>query len=107
MALMLGARSRGAVPSYRRWVFEVDAPRDEFTRRLRRKLVLKGVHVADANLFDFVAEAWGARGFVKLANDDQGIAAFVKLKAGVFGSTAALEDAILAAGREASAEYVA
>lgn len=93
------------MPTYRRWIFEVDAPRDEFARHMKRALANRGVLVRPARVFDFGAEAWGARGFVKLAHHDRGIEAFVKLKSGVFGSATALEEALLAAGREAQATF--
>jgi len=91
--------------AYRRWVFECDAPRDEFMRQMKRALVLEGVDVREAKFFDFGAEAWGARAFVKLAHDERGIEAVVKLKSGLFGSPSALEEAILAAGRAAQARF--
>ncbi len=93
------------MPQYRQWVFECDAPRDEFSRRMRRALAARGVFVRPARVFDFGAEAWGARAFVRLAHEDRGIEAVVKLKSGLFGSPSALEEAVLSAGREAQASF--
>lgn len=72
---------------------------------MTRALQERGVAVGPASVFDFEAEAWGARAFVKVQHDERGIETVVKLKAGLFGSATALEDAVLAAGREAQARF--
>ena len=86
---------------WRRWVFEVSAPLDEFARHLRRGLAQRGVEVRDGDRFDLVAAALGSRAFVKLAWAEGGIEALVKVKSGLFGSPAGLERLVLEAGREA------
>ena len=86
---------------WRRWVFEVSAPLDDFARHLRRGLEARGVDVRDGERFDLVAVALGSRAFVKLAWADGGIEALVKVKSGLFASPAGLERLVLEAGREA------
>lgn len=95
------------LPQHRRWVFECDAPRDEFLRAMKTALAARGVAISPAKVFDFEAEAWGARAYVKVQHDERGMEALVKLKSGLFGSSSALEDAVLSAGREAQAKFFA
>lgn len=64
---------------WRRWVFEIRAPADEFLALLQRGLTLRGVSVAPAEHFDFVARAFGARAYVKVAWVDTGIEVTAKL----------------------------
>lgn len=91
------------VARWRRWVFEVRAPADDFLRLLQRGLTLRGVDVQPAEHFDFVARAFGARGYVKVAWADEGLEVVARLKSGLFASPAALERVLLDAGREAQA----
>lgn len=89
---------------WQKWVFEVNAPSDEFLALLQRGLVLRGVLVEPAESFDFVARAFGARAFVKVDWTDVGLAVTAKTKSGVFASPAGLERLVLEAGREAQAK---
>lgn len=86
---------------WRKWVFEVTAPSDEFERALTRALASRGVNVESATHFDFVARAFGARAYAKLSWADAGIEMLVKIKSGLFASPTALERVLLEAGREA------
>lgn len=88
---------------WRRWVFELSAPADEFVRLWEQGLTLRGVRVEPATHFDFVARAFGARAYVKVAWDEGGVAARAKLKAGLFSSPEGLERLLLDAGRDAQA----
>lgn len=94
---------RRAVPRWRRWVFELSVPADEFLRALQRGLVLRGVQVEPAVHFDFQARAFGARAFVKVGWADEGLQVDAKVKGGLFSSPKALETLLLEAGREAHA----
>ena len=76
---------------------------DEFARALQLALAARGVGVAPGARFDLVARAFGARAFVKLEFAEQGIAAVVKVKSGLFAAPLALERVLLEAGREAQA----
>jgi hypothetical protein len=89
-----------------RWVFEAQAPADEFQRHLERALVIRGVGVDPAEHFDFVARALGARAYVELAFAPRGIELRAKLKAGLFASPKGLERLLLEAGREAQARLL-
>lgn len=86
---------------WRKWVFEVTAPSDEFERALTRALAARGVEVQQATHFDFVARAFGARAYAKLSWADAGIEVLVKVKSGLFASPTGLERVFLEAGREA------
>ena len=86
---------------WRRWVFELRAPADEFQRLFERALVLRGVRVEPAARFDLMARGFGCRAWVKVEWDDAGLALTAKLKPGLFSSPAALEKLLLEAGREA------
>ena len=86
---------------WRRWVFELRAPSDEFQRFFERGLVVRGVRIEPATRFDFQARAHGARAWVKVDWDETGLAVTAKLKAGLFSSPEALEKLLLEAGREA------
>ena len=86
---------------WRRWVFEVRAPADEFSRLLQRGLTVRGVHVEPAATFDFLAKAFGARAYVKVTWADQGLSVEAKIKAGLFASPRAMETLLLESGREA------
>ena len=88
---------------WRRWVFELRAPADEFSRHLERALTSKGIRVTPATVFDFQARALGARAFVKVEWAETGLAMVVKVKSGFFASPAGLERLLLDAGREAQA----
>jgi hypothetical protein len=92
------------VARWRRWVFELRAPADEFQRALERALVVRGARVEPASRFDFQARAFGARAWVKVDWDETGLALTAKLKGGLFRSPAALERLLLEAGREAQAK---
>ena len=98
------AECRPRVTRWRRWVFEVSAPADEFQREVQRALVERGVAVQPATHFDFVARAFGVRAYAKLAWSDAGLEMLVKLKSGLFSSAPALERVLLEAGREAQAK---
>ena len=89
------------VARWRRWVFELRAPADEFQRALERALVVRGARVEPASRFDFQARAFGARAWVKVDWDETGLAVTAKLKSGLFSSPAGLERLLLEAGREA------
>lgn len=91
------------VALWRRWVFEVSAPLDEFQRLLERGLLARGADVREGERFDVVARAFGCRAFAKLAFADGGIEVVVKIKSGLFASPPALERVLLEAGREAQA----
>lgn len=88
---------------WRRWVFEIRAPADEFLVHMQRNLSLRGIDVQRADHFDFVVRAFGVRGYVKTAWTDEGIEVRAKLKAGFFSSSKGLERILLDAGREAQA----
>lgn len=89
---------------WRRWVFELRAPADEFQRLLERGLVVRGVRVEPAQHFDFQARAFGARAWVKVEWADEGLALTAKVKSGFFASPQGLERILLDAGREAQAK---
>lgn len=89
---------------WRRWVFELSAPADEFVRAFQRALVVRGVLVEPATTFDFVARAFGTRAYVKVGWADDGLELVAKLKSGLFASPAGLEALLLEAGREAQAK---
>lgn len=89
---------------WRRWVFEIRAPLDEFLSLFEQALVARGVRVDPAEHFDLGARAFGARSFVKASWVDEGIEVRAKIKSGLFGSPAGLERLLLEAGREAQAK---
>lgn len=89
---------------WRRWVFEIRAPSDEFLALLQRGLVVRGVQVDPAEHFDFAARAFGVRAYVKVAWVDTGLEMRAKLKYGLFASPKGLEVLLLDAGREAQAK---
>lgn len=86
---------------WRRWVFEAQAPLDEFARAYRVALESRGLEVADARRFDLVASGLGCRAFVKFAWADAGIEATIKVRSSLFSSVPGMERALLDAGREA------
>jgi len=88
---------------WRRWVFELRQPLDVFQAAWERALATRGVTVTPGEHFDWVIQAFGARAFVRLEWADEGLAAVVKIKAGVFAAPVALEHLLLDAGREAQA----
>ncbi len=88
---------------WRRWVFEIRAPADEFLALLERSLLARGVAVEPAEHFDLLARAFGVRGYLKVAWVDEGLEVRAKLKSGLFASPAGLERLLLDAGREAQA----
>lgn len=90
--------------TWRRWVFEIHAPADEFTEQLSHALALRGVRVDPGEHFDLVVRAFGARAFLQAAWVDEGLELRAKIKAGLFSSVAALERTLLDAGREAQAK---
>jgi len=92
------------VGRWRRWVFEIRAPADEFVAHLQQALALRGVDVVPGEHFDLVASAFGARAFLKTRWLDQGLEVEAKIKAGLFSSAPALERVLLEAGREAQAK---
>lgn len=90
--------------TWRRWVFEIRAPADEFLERLGRGLAVRGIHVEPGEHFDLILRGFGARAFLQARWVDEGLEVRAKLKAGLFSSKPALERVILDAGREAQAE---
>ena len=88
---------------WRRWVFEIRAPADEFLSLFERSLAARGVHVEPAEHFDLLARAFGVRGYLKVAWVEEGLEMRAKLKSGLFASPAGLERLLLDAGREAQA----
>lgn len=88
---------------WRRWVFEIRAPADEFVRLLQQGLTVRGVSVEPAEHFDFVARAFGARLYVKVDWAETGLEVVAKGKSGLFASPRGLEALVLEAGREAQA----
>lgn len=88
---------------WRRWVFEIRAPSDEFLALMQRALVVRGLDAAPAERFDLVVRAFGARGYVKVAWVDEGIEVRAKIKSGLFASPLGMERALLEAGRDAQA----
>jgi hypothetical protein len=94
------------VTRWRRWVFEVQAPADEFQRHLERALKLRGVDVEPAEHFALIARALGARAYVHVAWAAEGLEVSAKLKAGLFASPKGLERLLLEAGREAQARLL-
>lgn len=66
------------------WVFESEAPLEEFGKRLKMVLRGRGHGIDDARVFDFAAEVEGAKAFVALAYHHRGIEVTVKVKAGLF-----------------------
>lgn len=89
---------------WRRWVFEIRAPLDEFLSLFERALRARGVQVDAAEHFDLAARAFGARSFVKVSWADDGLEVRAKIKSGLFASPAGLERLLLEAGREAQAK---
>lgn len=90
--------------TWRRWVFEIRAPGDEFLALLQRGLVMRGVQVEPGEHFDLVVRAFGARAFLKVQWVDGGLEVRAKLKSGLFSSVPALEKILLEAGRDAQAK---
>lgn len=88
---------------WRRWSFRSQGPSDDFLRHLQRGLVVRGVHVHEAEHFDLEAKAFGARAYLTLSWDDQGVVLTAKFKTGFFGTPAALEKLLLESAREAEA----
>lgn len=83
------------------WVFDCDAPLDEFQQRMREALMKRGWIVSTAQVHDFAAARAGQRAYVKLTYHDWGVQVRAKLKPGWFGSDAQLQQVVWAAGREA------
>ena len=90
--------------TWRRWVFEIRAPADEFVGQLTHSLVLRGIQVEPGEHFDLVVRAFGARAFLQARWVDEGLEVRAKLKGGLFSSLPALERVLLEAGREAQAK---
>ena len=90
--------------TWRRWVFEIRAPADEFSDQLSHALALRGIRVEPGEHFDLVVRAFGARAFLRLAWVDDGLEVRAKIKSGLFSSVPALERILLDAGREAQAK---
>lgn len=90
--------------TWRRWVFEIRAPADEFLDQLSHALALRGVRVESGVHFDLVVRAFGARAFLRMAWVDAGLEVQAKIKAGLFSSVPAIERILLDAGREAQAK---
>lgn len=90
--------------TWRRWVFEIRAPGDEFLALLHRGLAARGIRVEPGEHFDLVVRAFGARAFLKVQWVDEGLEVRAKLKSGLFSSAPALERMLLEAGREAQAQ---
>lgn len=88
---------------WRRWVFEIRAPADEFLALLERSLTARGVQVERAEHFDVMVRAFGVRGYIKISWVDEGIEMRAKLKSGLFASSPGMERLLLDAGREAQA----
>ncbi|HUR68940.1 MAG TPA: hypothetical protein VM370_06805 [Candidatus Thermoplasmatota archaeon] len=88
---------------WRRWIFEIRAPSDEFLAIMQRALETRGIAIEEAEHFDFTARGFGTRGYVKATWTDAGLEIRAKLKSGFFASPAALEKLLLDAGREAQA----
>lgn len=88
---------------WRRWVFEIRAPSDEFLALLQRALIVRGIHVEPAERFDLLVRAFGARGYVTLRWVDEGLEMRAKIKSGLFASPLGLERILLEAGRDAQA----
>lgn len=88
---------------WRRWVFEIRAPSDEFLALLQRGLAVRGIRVEPAEHFDFVARGFGSRAYTKISWAHDGLELVAKFKSGFFASPAALERILLDAGREAQA----
>jgi hypothetical protein len=86
---------------YAQWVFDCDAPLDEFARRMRASLERRGFATGPAQVHDFSVARGGARAYVKLVYHDWGIQVVAKLKTGWFGNGAVLERAIWESAREA------
>lgn len=89
---------------WRRWVFEIRAPADEFLALMQQALAARDVAVAPGEHFDLVARAFGARAFLKAQWVDEGLEVRAKIKAGLFSSVPAMERILLEAGREAQAK---
>lgn len=90
--------------TWRRWVFEIRAPLDEFVAHMQRALAVRGVRVEPTEHFDFSARAFGARSFLKVRWVENGLEVRAKLKSGLFASPKGLERLLLEAGREAQAK---
>ena len=83
------------------WVFDCDAPLDEFQRRMRDALAAQGWAVGPAQVYDLACARRGTRAFVKLAPHDWGVQVVVKVKPGWFGDAAEALRLLWTAGREA------
>lgn len=88
---------------WRRWVFEIRAPSDEFLALMQRALAVRGIDVAPAERFDLVVRAFGTRGYVKVAWVAEGLEVRAKIKSGLFASPRGMERLLLEAGRDAQA----
>lgn len=91
---------------YRRWIFEANATREEFLHQLGRALARRGFGVAPGKVFDMAIVGNGGRGWIKVLHHAQGLDLVLKERSGLFGNTAALEAAVLEAGREAQANIL-
>lgn len=83
------------------WVFDCDAPLDEFQRRMREALQRRGWGTGPAQVYDFACWRLGARAYVKLAHHDWGVLVAVKVKTGWFASPGPAQRELWEAAREA------
>jgi hypothetical protein len=90
-----------SLPQTAEWVFDCDAPLDDFGRRMRAALEARGWHLGPATVHDFTAARAGQRAYVKLVSHDWGVQVQAKLKAGWFGTTGAMQRALWESAREA------
>lgn len=83
------------------WVFDCDAPLDEFGRRMRAALERRGWVLGPAQLHDFACARGGQRAWVKLVYHDWGVQVNAKMKHGLFASPGPMQKELWEAAREA------
>lgn len=87
------------------WVFDCDAPLDEFQRRMRAALERNGWVTGPAQVYDFWCARAGARAFVKLAHHDWGVQVAVKVKPGALVGPERFQRDLWEAAREVQVGY--
>lgn len=86
------------------WVFDSDAPLDEFQRRMQAALERRGWSLGPAQVYDFAASRPGVRALVKLAHHDWGVLVVAKVKHGWLSNGQRAQRAIWEAAREAQVQ---
>lgn len=83
------------------WVFDCDAPLDQFQERMQQALQVGGWAPRGAKFHDFGAAKNGTRCYVKLAFTDRGVLVAAKVKPALFASSEGPMREVWDAAREA------